>query len=215
MADLSDFQHPRFARMYVDASVVSDRRGAREHRIRLLAGLEGRVIEIGAGNGRNFAHYPKTVTEVVAVEPEATLRRFAATEAASAPVPVSVVAGHAEDLPGEPHAFDAAVVSLVLCSVPSLPAALAEIARVLKPGGHLRFYEHVRSPNPMIGLFEDAITPVWRRVAGGCRPNRDTLGAIGRAGFVVDEIERFGFSPQPLVPAFSHLIGRAHLHSPG
>ncbi|WP_433438439.1 class I SAM-dependent methyltransferase [Nonomuraea sp. CA-141351] len=210
MDDLSEFQHPRFARMYVDTAPIADRRGAREHRVRLLTGLEGRVIEIGAGNGGNFAHYPKTVTEVVAVEPEDILRRFAVTEAASAPVPVTVVAGHAEALPGEAGAFDAAVVSLVLCSVPSQRAALTEIARVLKPDGKLRFYEHVRSANPLIGLLEDAITPLWRRAAGGCHPNRDTLAAIQEAGFVVDEVERFAFSPQPLIPALSHLLGRAH-----
>ncbi|WP_431918380.1 class I SAM-dependent methyltransferase [Nonomuraea jabiensis] len=210
MTDLSGFQHPRLARVYVETSAAADQRGGREHRKRLLDGLEGRVIEIGAGNGRNFAHYPKTVSEVVAVEPEDTLRRFAEAEAASAPVPVRVVAGHAEALPGEENAFDAAVVSLVLCSVPSPPAALAEIARVLRPGGQLRFYEHVRSSNPALGLLQDAITPLWRRMAGGCSPNRDTLAAIRRAGFAIDEVERFAFAPQPPVPALAHLLGQAH-----
>ncbi|MEV4020511.1 methyltransferase domain-containing protein [Nonomuraea angiospora] len=210
MTDLSGFQHPRLARAYVEASAAADLRGGREHRKRLLDGLEGRVIEIGAGNGRNFAHYPKTVSEVVAVEPEDTLRRFAEAEAASAPVPVRVVAGHAEALPGEVQSFDAAVVSLVLCSVPSPPAALAEIARVLRPGGTLRFYEHVRSSNPALGLLQDAITPLWRLMAGGCSPNRDTLAAIRRAGFAVDEVERFAFAPQPPIPALTHLLGRAH-----
>ncbi|MFI7130698.1 class I SAM-dependent methyltransferase [Nonomuraea sp. NPDC050153] len=211
MTDLSGFQHPRLARVYVETSAAADRRGGREHRRRLLEGLEGRVIEIGAGNGRNFAHYPKTVTEVVAVEPEDTLRRFAQAAAASAPVPVRVVAGHSEALPGEAHTFDAAVLSLVLCSVPSPAAALAEIVRVLTPDGTLRFYEHVRSSNPALGLLEDAITPLWRRMAGGCHPNRDTLAAIRRAGFVVDEVERFAFAPQPPVPALAHLLGRARL----
>lgn len=214
MADLSEFQHPRFARMYVGVSAAADRRGAAEHRARLLAGLRGRVIEIGAGNGRNFAHYPGTVTEVVAVEPEDILRRFAASAAASAPVPVTVVAGHAEALPGEARAFDAAVVSLVLCGVPAPRAALAEIARVLKPGGQLRFYEHVRSASPLLGLLQDAITPLWRRAAGGCHLNRDTLSAIRQAGFAVDVAERFAFAPQPFIPAMAHVIGRAHLISP-
>lgn len=211
-SDLAPFQHPRFARMYVDAAEVADRRGGREHRGRLLAGLSGRVVEIGAGNGRNFAHYPETVTEVVAVEPDDTLRRYAAAAARAAGVPVTVVPGHAEDLPGGESTggvFDAAVVSLVLCTVPAPSRALAEITRVLKPGGELRFYEHVRSANPAFGLLEDLITPAWRRLAGGCHPNRDALAAISAAGFTVERADRFGFSPQPLIPRTAHIIGTA------
>lgn len=209
------FQHPRFARMYVEASQVADRRGAQEHRRRLLAGLAGRVIEVGAGNGRNFAHYGDDVTEVVAVEPDDTLRAVAEGAAKAAPVPVHVSAGHAEALPDGP--FDAAVVSLVLCTVPSLPRALAEIARVLAPGGELRFYEHVRSANPAFGLLEDLIAPAWRRMAAGCHPNRDTLTAIESAGFAVEECERFAFAPQPIIPRTAHILGRARFvgASPG
>ncbi|MEV4169599.1 class I SAM-dependent methyltransferase [Nonomuraea sp. NPDC049709] len=209
MTRLSDLQHPRFARAYVEASELADRRGAYEHRRRLLAAAEGRVIEIGAGNGRNFPHYPARVTEVVAVEPDDTLRALAREQAASAPVPVSVVAGHAEALPGGEAAFDTAVVSLVLCSVPSLERALAEIVRVLRPGGQLLFYEHVRSANPVLGLLQDVITPAWRRVAAGCHPNRDTLGAIERAGFAVSEADRFAFAPQPVIPPLTHILGQA------
>ncbi|MEU8357550.1 class I SAM-dependent methyltransferase [Nonomuraea sp. NPDC048882] len=205
-----DFQNPRFAQAYARMSVLTDQRGAYEHRRRLLTGAEGRVIEIGAGNGRNFPHYPETVTEVVAVEPDDTLRALATTAASSAPVPVSVVPGHADALPGPEGDFDTAVVSLVLCSVPSQQRALAEITRVLVPGGRLCFYEHVRSANPLFALLEDAITPAWRRAAGGCHPNRDTLRAIKRAGFEVTESDRFTFSPQPLVPRTAHILGHAH-----
>lgn len=209
MSRQSDFQHPRFAQAYARVAELVDQRGAYEHRRRLLKGAEGRVIEVGAGNGRNFAHYPAAVTEVVAVEPEDTLRRLAMKQAGSAPVPVTVLPGHAEALPADDGSFDVAVVSLVLCSVPSQPRALAEIARVLRPGGQLRFYEHVRSPNPAFGLLADVVTPVWRRLAGGCRPNRDTLGAIRRAGFEVVESDRFGFAPQPGVPRLTHVLGYA------
>ncbi|UBU10800.1 class I SAM-dependent methyltransferase [Nonomuraea gerenzanensis] len=205
----SEFQHPRFAQAYARVAELVDRRGAYEHRRRLLAGAGGRVIEVGAGNGRNFAHYPPGVTEVVAVEPDDTLRELATAQAASAPVPVSVVSGHAEALPGGDGAFDVVVVSLVLCSVPSQPRALAEAARVLRPGGQLRFYEHVRPANPAFGLLADVVSPLWRRVAGGCRPNRDTLAAIGRAGFEVVETERFGFAPQPGMPRLTHVLGYA------
>ncbi|GAA2203918.1 class I SAM-dependent methyltransferase [Nonomuraea monospora] len=209
MTRQTDFQHPRFAQAYARVAELVDRRGGYEHRRRLLAGAEGTVLEVGAGNGRNFAHYPPAVTRVVAVEPDDTLRDLARAQAASTPVPVSVVSGHAEELPADDGAFDEVVVSLVLCSVPSQARALAEAARVLGPGGRLRFYEHVRSPNPAFGLLEDIVTPVWRRAAGGCRPNRDTLGAIRQAGFEVIESERFGFAPQPGMPRLTHILGHA------
>jgi ubiquinone/menaquinone biosynthesis C-methylase UbiE len=92
--------------------------GQREHRQQLLAGLSGRVIEVGAGNGLNFPHYPETVSEVVAVEPEPYLRKRAAEAAAEASVKIEIVDGTADDLPAEDASFDAAVASLVLCSVP-------------------------------------------------------------------------------------------------
>ncbi len=136
MTDLSQLQHPRFARMYVRIGAESEERGTAAHRDCALVGLAGRVIEVGAGNGLNFAHYPDTVTEVVAVEPENRLRALAEQAAAEAAVPVRVVAGHAGALPAEDSTFDATVTSLVLCSVADVPAALAEIRRVLKPGGH-------------------------------------------------------------------------------
>src|SRR5436309_13884328 len=99
MTDLSAFQHPRFARLYEKISAESERRGTAAHRDRALAGLAGRVIEVGAGNGMNFGHYPAEVTEVTAVEPEDRLRALAGRAAAAAPVPVRVVPGHAGALP--------------------------------------------------------------------------------------------------------------------
>src|SRR2546423_10625469 len=118
--------HPLFARLYTWLSRGAERAGAAEHRDENLAGLRGRVIEIGAGNGLNFAHYPPEVEEVVAVEPEPYLRARAGEAAARAPVKVTVVEGTAEQLPGADAEFDAAVVSLVLCTVPDQPNALAE-----------------------------------------------------------------------------------------
>src|SRR5689334_19263123 len=140
---MTDIARPRFARMYPAAAERADARGGAEHRRRLLEGLAGRVIELGAGGGRNFAHYPQTVTEVVAIEPEPTLRERAAEAARAAPVAISVRAGTADALPLEDGEMDAAVASLVLCSVPDQPRALAELRRVVRPGGELRFYEHV------------------------------------------------------------------------
>ncbi|SDK63497.1 Methyltransferase domain-containing protein [Nonomuraea maritima] len=211
MVRSADYQNPRFARAYLAGVDLADRRGGYEHRRRLVAGLEGRVIEVGAGSGRNFPHYPPTVTEVVAVEPDDTLRAHAVHAAAAAQVRATVVPGHGEDLPGEPGTYDAAVVSLVLCTVPSPERALREIVRLLRPGAALRFYEHVRSPNLALGLLEDLVTPAWRRLAGGCCPNRDTRAAIERAGFTIDDVTAFPFSPQPGVPRLTHLLGTAHL----
>ena len=131
---------------------------------RLLAGLTGRVIEVGAGNGMNFSHYPSTVTEVVAVEPDDHLRVLADQATARAAARVRVVAGHATALPAEDASFDAAVTSLVLCSFPDVPAALAEIRGYSNPAASL-FFRTRRSAKSWLGLLEDAITPLWSRVA--------------------------------------------------
>ena len=186
MADRGRFQHPRFARAYERISREAETRGTGEHRARMLDGVAGRVIEVGAGNGLNFGHYPPAVTEVVAVEPEDLLRATAARAAADARVPVTVVTGHADRLPAEDASFDVAVVSLVLCSVPDPVTALTEVRRVLRPGGQLRFYEHVRSQRALLGLLEDLVTPVWSRAAGGCHLNRDLTASIRAAGFAID-----------------------------
>lgn len=211
MMDLSPFQHSRFARMYEQMSAESERRGTAKHRDRALAGLTGRVIEIGAGNGMNFSHYPETVSNVVAVEPEDYLRALAEQAADQAPVPVRVLAGHATALPVKDYQFDAAVASLVLCSVPDVRAALAEIRRVLKSDGQLRFFEHVRSDKPWFGLLEDAITPLQSCIGGGCHPNRDTAAAIRAAGFDIQELDRFYYAPVRFYPAHAHILGRARV----
>lgn len=211
MTDMTQLQHPRFARMYERMSAESERRGTAKHRDRLLAGLTGRVLEIGAGNGMNFSHYPDTVAEVVAVEPEDYLRALAEKAAEQAPAPVRVVAGRATALPVEDDQFDAAVASLVLCSIADPHAALTEIRRVLKPGGELRFFEHVRSEKPWFGLLEDAITPLYSRFAGGCHPNRDAATAIRAAGFTTEVMDRFSYAPLRFYPPYAHILGRARL----
>lgn len=202
MSDLGKLQHPRFARLYLRLSRAAENNGAAAHRERLLAGLGGRVIELGAGNGLNFKHYPDTVTEVLAVEPDDVLRAHAERAALRATVPIQVVPGHADELPAQEVSFDAAVASLVLCSVSDPAGALAELHRALRPGGELRFYEHVRSDRRWIGRAEDLIQPLWSRIAGGCHPNRDTLGAIRTAGFEVSEVEQVRFG-------LLHVLGRA------
>ena len=199
-----------FARMYARMARDFEAKGAAEHREEALAGLTGRVVEIGAGTGANFVHYPATVTEVVAVEPEAYLRDLAAQAAASAPVPVTVLDGMADDLPLDDAACDAGVASLVLCTVPDQAAALGELRRVIRPGGELRFFEHVRSESPRLARVQRAIDVVWPRLGGGCHTNRATLDGIEAAGFTVEKLRRFTFRPSLVVaPTAPHIIGLA------
>jgi ubiquinone/menaquinone biosynthesis C-methylase UbiE len=202
--------HPVFARLYERMAPSLDRAGGAAHRDELLAGRRGRVIEVGAGSGLCFAHYPNTVSEVVAVEPEPSLRRAAQSAAQSVETAIAVVDGQAEQLPAAAAAFDAAVVSLVLCSVPDPGAALSEVRRVLRLGGELRFYEHVRSGDPGQARLQDRVDWIWRHVVGGCHPNRDTVTTIDAAGFSISSCRRFDFRPCVLsAPASPHVIGRA------
>jgi SAM-dependent methyltransferase len=184
--------------------------GEREYRRSLLAGLSGQVIEVGAGSGINFALYPRAVAHVLAVEPEPVLRYAALENADHAPVPVTVVSGVSGALPAEDGTCDAAVASLVLCSVPDPGRALAEMHRVIRPGGELRFYEHVVSRGRGSALLQKlADATLWPRLAGGCHMSRDTGAEIERAGFTVESCERFGFSPGAPVPPLAHILGRA------
>ena len=212
--------HPIFARVYAKVSVRMDRAGAAEHRHALVEGLHGRVIEIGAGNGLMFAHYPPAVTEVLAVEPEPRLRAAAHTAARSAPVPVRVVDGLADALPAGTGEFDAAVTALVLCTVPDQRTALTEVRRVLRPGGQLRFLEHVRAEQPgaLRRAQKIADATLWPLLFGGCHAGRDTRAAITAAGFTLDQAYQFRFPPSgPTSPASPHVRGtatRAHAELP-
>jgi ubiquinone/menaquinone biosynthesis C-methylase UbiE len=203
-----DVKHPLFARGYAWLAKREDEAGNFDNRKELLAGLHGRVVEVGSGVGSNFAHYPSAVTEVIAVEPEPYLRQKSEEAAESAPVPVRVVDGIAEELPVDDESIDAGVVSLVLCSVPDQDAALAELHRKIKPGGELRFYEHVisnRESRRKVQRFLDKT--FYPRVAGGCHLTRDTRAAIDRAGFIVQRSRRFPFPPGKL--GIPHILGSA------
>jgi ubiquinone/menaquinone biosynthesis C-methylase UbiE len=202
-------RHPIFARLYPHMARAMDRGGMADHRQTLLAGLTGEVIEIGAGSGANFAHYPAGVTRVLAIEPEPRLREVARRVAHDAPVPVEVVDGLAERLPVGDGSVDAVVCALVLCSIAELDAAFREIRRVLRVAGEFRFLEHVRAETPgmvRIQRFMDAT--FWPRIAGGCHTGRDTAAAIERAGYTIERLDRFRF-PDLRTPTSSHILGVA------
>lgn len=204
--------HPLFARFYACMSSRADALGVAGHREELLSGLSGRGLEIGAGNGRNFAHYPEGVTEVLAVEPEPYLRARAVEAARLAGVPVAVVDASAESVPAADGSFDFAVASLVLCSVPDQAEALSEVRRVVRPGGELRFYEHVRSGSGTLARLQSFVTPLWRVLGAGCHPDRSTVSAIEDAGFVIEQVRAFSFKPGPRFACAlvaPHVIGRA------
>jgi ubiquinone/menaquinone biosynthesis C-methylase UbiE len=210
-SDPRDISNPFFVRFYRRNRRSAVKRGENEHRRRVLEGLSGVVVELGAGDGANFPLYPETVTEVIAIEPEPRFRAQANEVARTAAVPIRVEPGTADDLPVEAGSVDAVLASLVLCTVPDQAAALAEAGRVLKPGGELRFYEHVHADRqPLRAFLAFAYrSRIWPTIGGGCHPARDTLRAISAAGFTVERCERFGFSPSPVIPELPHILGIA------
>jgi SAM-dependent methyltransferase len=203
-------QNPLFARVF--HRYCGRDRGHGEHELRreLVAGVRGRVLEVGAGNGINFAHYPAGVTELIAVEPEPYLRAQAERAAGGAPVPTRVIPGLAASLDLDAGSIDAVVVAGVLCSVPSQADALAEFRRVLRSGGELRFYEHVRSRRDGFARWQRGVDPLWSRGMGGCHADRDTLAAIIAAGFRVERCRGFPFPPgATLYPVLPRILGIA------
>ena len=205
----TEASNPSFGRAYARTGPKMDARGAAAHRRRLVAAASGAVVEIGAGYGATFPFYPPAVSRVLALEPDPTLRGLALAAAAAAAVSVTVLDGVAESLPAADASVDTVVTSLVLCSVAEPSAALAAAVRVLKPGGQLLFYEHVRSEHRVLAAVEDLLTPLWSRLAGGCHPNRDTAAIIERAGLTIRSLERFGFSVLPGNPPLAHVLGVA------
>jgi SAM-dependent methyltransferase len=204
-------RNPLFARMLVRLRKREPPEQV-EYRRDLLKGLSGRVVDVGAGDGANFPHFPPSVTEVIAVEPEPYLRERAQANAGSAPVPVTVVDSLAERLPLDDESVDAAVVALVLCTVPDQAAALAELRRVVRPGGQLRFFEHVIAGDPKLARVQRVVdrTGFWPFVAGGCHPARDTVGAITAAGFQIEACRRLSVKPCALaIPVAPHVLGSA------
>lgn len=160
-------------------------------RARVTAGLDGEVLEIGFGSGLNVPHYPPTLSRVVAVDPATTGRKLAAQRISRSPVPVKFAGLDAGALPAEDGSVDYVLSTWTLCTVPDPALALAEIRRVLRPGGSLRFAEHGLSPDRRVGRWQDRMTPVQRRVFAGCHLNRPMDKLIKAAGFDLTSLDTY------------------------
>jgi ubiquinone/menaquinone biosynthesis C-methylase UbiE len=198
--------HPIFAALYDPLGASAERRWMGGRRRRLLAGARGAVLEIGGGTGANLAHY-RDVDRVTIAEPDPFMRNKIGPKLEDARVPVEVAAAGAEALPFPDGSFDTVVSTLVLCTVPDQEAALDEVRRVLRPGGRLLFIEHVRATGSA-ARWQDRLEPLWRRLLGGCHPNRDTVAAIEEAGFEIETFESF-YPPDPLSGLMPHVQGSA------
>jgi ubiquinone/menaquinone biosynthesis C-methylase UbiE len=198
--------HPVFAALYDPIGASMERRWMGARRRRLLAGARGAVLEIGGGTGANLVHY-RDVDRVTIAEPDPFMRSRIGPKLQDSRVPVEVSSAGAEALPFPDGSFDTVVSTLVLCTVPDQEAVLEEIRRVLRPGGRLLFIEHVRAAGSM-ARWQDRLEPLWRKLLGGCHPNRDTVAAIEGAGFEMETFESF-YPPDPLSGLTPHVQGSA------
>jgi len=184
-----------FASFYDRALKASEENGLREMRRTLLASARGRVVEIGAGTGVNLDLYGNGVEDLTLIEPDphmgAKLRdRLAERSAHDSASPARLVSAPAEAIPFPDDTFDTAVATLVLCTVPDPIAAIEELARVLKPDGHLLFIEHVRADDPASARWQDRFEKPWRFMADGCHCNRDTAATLSASSFEIESIDR-------------------------
>jgi ubiquinone/menaquinone biosynthesis C-methylase UbiE len=201
-----------FAAIYDRAFEATEEAGLREMRREVLAQASGRTIDLGAGTGANLGLYPEAVTDLVLAEPDPHMLKQLRAKVGEEEAGVEVVEAPAEDLPFADSSFDTAVFTLVLCTVPNPDAALAEVGRVLRPGGKLLFVEHVRSEDAGLAHWQDRLEKPWRFIGDGCHCNRDTVATIEASPLTVEQVEpgRLPKAPplvRPLVRGSASLAG--------
>lgn len=170
---------------------VMNRREFAAIRARVCAGLHGEVLEVGFGSGLNVPHYPAAVARVRAVDPATLGRRLAAKRVAASAVPVEYIGLDGQVLPLDSASVDHVLTTWTLCTVPAVERALSEVCRVLRPGGAFHFVEHGRSPDPRVAAWQDRLTPLQRRVAGGCHLNRPIDRLVAESGLDLTQLETY------------------------
>jgi ubiquinone/menaquinone biosynthesis C-methylase UbiE len=173
-------------------------RNERQFREQTAGGCRGRTLELGFGAGANWAYLPREV-EYVGIEPDPHMRGRAMRHRQPATASFELRAGDAQALDFDDQLFDTVLATLVFCTIPNAAMALREARRVLRPGGQLRFCEHVRPAGRVAGPFFDAISVPWSRLLGGCHPNRRTLDSIEAAGFELVELRKVRIGPLPAI----------------
>ncbi len=170
------------------------------YRARLIPAAQGRVLEIGIGSGLNLPYYGAAVEQIIGLDPSPKLLAMAREAARRrTSIPLELIENSAEAIPLYNRSIDTIVTTWTMCSIPDIQRALGEIRRVLKPGGRLLFVEHGRSPDPSVRRWQDRLTPVWRRVGGGCHLNRAIGELIEGAGFRIERIETgYMRGPKPM-----------------
>ena len=174
----------------------------RRPRQRALAPASGRILEIGFGTGVNLQHYPPGVTRIEAIDPDVDLDRFSGPRIAASSIDVDFHHLDAERLPFAGQSFDTVVCTLTLCSIPRVEEALAEVRRVLRRGGQFLFLEHGLSPEPAVARWQHRLTPLQKRLGGGCHLNRDTARLVATAGLRADRLDRYYLERTPRVAGY-------------
>ena len=199
--------HKWFAAVYDRLMSSAERSFMKGVREEIAGGASGRVLELGAGTGANFAYYGASAQELFAIEPDPYMLERAQRRAGESGRPIDLRQASAEAIPFEDASFDTVVSTLVMCSVRDPIRALSEARRVLKPSGKLRLYDHVRYDHAFGAFWQDLVTPAWRWLGAGCHPNRDIAALVREAGFEFDQLE----ISKPLPPIPPMIFSRPHI----